>query len=241
VTTGDVVEVFHNSLTGQTETAHMTGTASLGGTIAAGALRGSVGATGSATLNGPVNGIAAEPAGVGSAQLHEFWLDRLTVSSGTLPSGAPVDLRVQAFLSGLLSPTLSSPGVANSASADAFIQAGTASLHLTGTPGTLSTSDSAVVHSSVGAVLNIELQLILSAAATANVAQGVGAGSEFADYSNTSAFFADVLTPGASYFTDSGETYFSPTPTPEPSTFFLLGSGFLGLAGAWRNRSKKNQ
>ena len=29
VTTGDVTQVFHNSLTGQTETAHMTGTASL--------------------------------------------------------------------------------------------------------------------------------------------------------------------------------------------------------------------
>lgn len=242
VTTGDHVEVFHNSLTGQTETAHMTGAASLDGVIALGTLRGGIVTSGIATLNGPVNGIAAEPAGSGSAHLQEFWIDRMKISSGVLPTGTPVELRFTTVLSGLLSPSLVGPGVNNFAVADAFFQAGASQLHATGVPGILTTTDTMVVHSSVGAALSLEAQLILTASATADVLRGIAAASETANYSNTSDFFIDVLTPGASYITDSGQTYFSPEPTPEPSTFLLLGSGFAAVAGgAWRSRRKKHQ
>jgi hypothetical protein len=193
----------------------MTGTASLDGVIALGTLRGGIATSGLATLNGPVNGIAADPAGSGSAHLHEFWIDRMTIGSGTLGAGTPVDLRITAVLSGLLSPSLVAPGISNVAVADAFFQVGASQLHVTGVPGTLTTTDSMVVHSSIGAALSLEAQLILTASATADVLRGIADASETANYSNTSDFFIDILTPGASYITDSGETYFSPTPTPE--------------------------
>ncbi len=83
--------------------------------------------------------------------------------------------------------------------------------------------------------------MILAATATADVLKGIGASVGTADFTNTSDFFVDVLIPDASYITDSGATYFSPSPTPEPSTLLLLGTGFAALAGrAWRARRQRH-
>ncbi len=49
-----------------------------------------------------------------------------------------------------------------------------------------------------------------------------------ADYSSTAKFFADVLTPGATYVSASGVNYASTV--PEPST---LGLALLGLSALW--------
>jgi hypothetical protein len=50
----------------------------------------------------------------------------------------------------------------------------------------------------------------------------------------------DPETPGASYITASGRTYFTPvSAVPETATLFLLGTGFMGLGGIALRRHRR--
>lgn len=48
-------------------------------------------------------------------------------------------------------------------------------------------------------------------------------------YGSTASFYIDVLTPGASFTSESGASYLSAPAVPAPATVWLLGSGLLGL------------
>ena len=62
----------------------------------------------------------------------------------------------------------------------------------------------------------------------------VSASNAAADAANTAGFRIDVLTPGGSYSTLSGQTYI--TAVPEPATAWLLVCGLLGSFGVMRRR-----
>ncbi len=57
-------------------------------------------------------------------------------------------------------------------------------------------------------------------------------------YSGAGPLYIDVLTPGGGYIAESGTLYptFDSSVTPEPGSFFLLGSGLISIAGFVRSR-----
>lgn len=55
-----------------------------------------------------------------------------------------------------------------------------------------------------------------------------------ADAANTAGFYIDVVTPGGSYSSLSGQSYL--TGVPVPAAVWLFGSGLLGLAGVARRK-----
>jgi hypothetical protein len=243
--TGDVTQAYRNSVSGQMDVAHSSGASSLSGLLGLGELHGVVSASGGSSvgLNGPRNGVPVNTAGGGVANLHEFWLDRITVSSNTLVLGAPVDLMFSMALDGstfALAPDR--PGLQNSALATAYFQAGVSQVRLQSEPATSAgLMTSFILRSSVGAVVPLEAQLILSATANANARLGVDEALSTASFSNTAAYYVDVLTHGASYVADSGFVYRTlpidePAPVPEPGTVIYLGSGILAIVRARTRR-----
>ncbi|MEZ5566547.1 MAG: PEP-CTERM sorting domain-containing protein [Gammaproteobacteria bacterium] len=57
-----------------------------------------------------------------------------------------------------------------------------------------------------------------------------GDSSAIGSYGSTASFYIDVLTPGASFTSESGATYRNVSVVPAPAAVWLLGSGLLGLA-----------
>jgi hypothetical protein len=103
------------------------------------------------------------------------------------------------------------------------------------TPNDPSTTISVVSRDLVGSTTGIGADLIVSAASDITAIQPGSAAS--LDSSHTSHFFVEVLTPGVSYTSDSGQIYDlaheEPTSVPRvpaPSTGLLLGSGIIALA-----------
>jgi hypothetical protein len=205
---------------------------SAGGTVNFGSITGVVTAAGNEAS-------AVEPPGInlnntsGSGQFFGIWQDSLLVTSTSLAQGAPVDLLFTMALSGSL--TCSGPGA--SVQVDASFSAGSdvTSFDSTACNSTFPGTETLTVATSVGADLQIQGQILMTATAT-----GVN------DVPSTSAvdppsaeFFIDSVTAGAGYTTGSGNTYFTPrVATPEPSSFLLLGSGLFGLLGVLRGKKK---
>jgi hypothetical protein len=178
----------------------------------------------------------------GAARLRDAWSDLFTITSGALPAGTPVALR----LTVVLDATLQVPSTAGSARAAAnFAQAGWDAPWITGVelrmggsggqpPGLLSGShsNSAEVGSFVGSSLHLIGQLGLSA----NYAAPAGVSSAYAgaQVAGQARYFVDLLTPGASLSTASGFDY--ATPVPEPAAAALWLAGLLALG--WRLRRR---
>ncbi len=55
-------------------------------------------------------------------------------------------------------------------------------------------------------------------------------------YGSTASFYIDVLTPGASFTSESGATYLNVSAVPVPAAVWLFGSGLLGLIALARSR-----
>jgi hypothetical protein len=91
------------------------------------------------------------------------------------------------------------------------------------------------VPTTVGADLPVEGQLnVVAGASGFNV--DFSASTAAVD-PPSSVFYIDSLTPGASYTTASGNTYFTPASgVPEPGTLLLFGAGLLGVIGATRRK-----
>lgn len=96
----------------------------------------------------------------------------------------------------------------------------------------------------VGESIQLSEQLVLDTLATSSFLNTVPHAST-ADAQDTAAAFVDVVTPGATYTTASGITYFSPaSPVPEPSSISLMiaAGAFVGglvhrRLGRYRGRS----
>jgi hypothetical protein len=101
----------------------------------------------------------------------------------------------------------------------------------------------AIISTTVGAILPLEGQLIPSASSNVNLDSSAAGhtASASANYGNTGLFFVDILTPGASYETASGQTYFSPAAVPEaPSLALLLGSAVIWAAARTFDRRRSS-
>ena len=84
-----------------------------------------------------------------------------------------------------------------------------------------------LIQTAVGDTLQVIGQLNLNAQGDALINEGVSTATVDPP---SSAFYIDSETPGASYTTESGVEYFSPSaPTPEPSSVILFSSGLFSL------------
>lgn len=193
------------------------GSASAFGSVQFGSISGVVSGTG--------NGGAIPNAG--AASFEGIWNDTLTVTSGTLASGTPVDLL---FTMAYNFSTVCR-GAAASPQGEAEFEAGLQNV-------TVSTSNSSGIPS---------CNATLAGSQTLNLTTFVGATTDISGILNLNAvagegqsalvdppvnFYIDSETAGASYTTASGTNYSTPVSTvPEPSSLGLLGFGLVGLIG----------
>ena len=216
------------SITVPTLTATLgSGFGSVAGSVEFGAITATVSAAGdfSSTV-GPSNGVG---------NFSGIWDDSLVVTSATLAVGTPVDLLFTLTVNG----TLSCTGTGSTVSDIASFGAGNNSITLSSQTcnSVLKGTQGFVESTTVGADLQIQGQL-------AAVAGASGFNPDFSASTATvdppsSDFFIDSLTPGATYTTGSGNTYFSPiVSAPEPSTVMLLGSGLVALLGILKLKAR---
>lgn len=101
-------------------------------------------------------------------------------------------------------------------------------------PGAFQYSKSTLVTTFVGAQLSLEGGLLMDAV-TQSLNCGGCSPSYTVDASHTANYYLDPVTPGVSYTTASGYTYFTPS-VPEPATITMLGTGFVSVAGFLRKK-----
>ena len=181
-----------------------------------------------------------------SVSVAEFlgWSDTFTIHS---PTGDPVKLHAEILLNSSIS-TIGSRARSTGASADALTEIffnGIRAAFLANdefTPNPTATTgffilandgDVLTFHQNLEAVIGTG---VLIADTNHPAVEGT------VNASDTAAFTLNTDTPGGSYTTASGRTYFTfgqPTPVSEPATLLLVAFGVLGLVGTVRRRSCK--
>jgi hypothetical protein len=207
----------------------------------------------SASVNGTVNfgsitnftqaaAIANDPSaqsgaigvGGGSGDFYGIWEDALTVTSATLSSGSPVNLLFTLSANGNLD--CAGPGASVQAVSDFFAGAAGITLSDNQCNSAFLQTETLSVPTYVGATIALVGDLHMTA--TASPVNFITSTATIDPPS--SSFFIDSMTPGASYVTDSGNTYFSPAVvSPEPQSAWLMAIGGVGtLFLTFRRRSK---
>lgn len=202
------------------------------------------------TINGTGGITEDEYTAGGSSSATSSWYDQLTVG-GTPNANGYVVLKFSLDLHGQTYSSL--PGSASASIASRlFIDDGyrytSAQILGLDTPGTVSDT--------IGFQPGQQIQLYGDLMASSNAYAGrkftricngfycysvrgdyVSGASAVADAANTAGFRIDVVTPGGSYSTSSGQSYL--TAVPVPGALWLLGSGLLGLTGAARRKHSR--
>lgn len=188
--------------------------------------------------------------GVGA---FEQWSDSITVTDPKLPAGSLVSFRLSTSLvssvqgtpscfsgGGYNDPLFGSLNFDIGASAGAQFSidgpgGANSSFLENACPGPSLTQQSQVLSLQVGGRYAIGGSLQVSAASTAGFRPGASglfyqdSGASAVAASGGAFFRLDPLTSGASYVSESGATYLTPTTVPEPSSVLVFGSGLLGL------------
>jgi hypothetical protein len=198
--------------------ASASASASMSGSVNYGEIVGSVAATAS-------ENVALEPAGLNvtdtfaSGVFDGQWHDVLTVTSGTLDAGTPVDLAFTLFTNAVLGCS----GANSSVEAASTFQAGLSQISALSSTcnSTISGSQQMLVATSVGSQIDLFGSLQI---------QATSFGANFGGSSSSvdppfAVFYIDSETAGASYTTASGTSYETPassTTVPEPETLDML-------------------
>lgn len=162
-----------------------------------------------------------------SSAYHGEWVDKLTIVGS---AGTPVDLL---FTLNFFSSTACAGGhVSVQGLASLQVDANVLDLRNNTCNTTLTQTQTYLVHTSVGSMIGLMGQLVFGAGADAFNFDSPASASVDPDSST----YISVLTPGASFISESGATYAAPTGVPEPPSLILLGSGLAGFAGVLRRR-----